>query len=187
MEFLPIDRGAAPFDLTVEATGTPGGLEVTFEYNADLFDPATVERMTLRCCSRPARPARHPDLGAAARYAQRHHLVVVNRTEEEYPRGQRVHELFEAQVERTPEAVALICGDVRLSYRELDRRAERLAAALSSRGVGPEARVGVYLERSADLLVALLAVLKAGGAYLPLDSPPAERVRAVLEDAGAAW
>ncbi|MET0397903.1 MAG: amino acid adenylation domain-containing protein, partial [Longimicrobiaceae bacterium] len=97
-----------------------------------------------------------------------------------------VNELFERQVERTPGAVALVHGEERLSYAELDRRANRLAHALRARGVGPEARVGILLERGTELVVALLAVLKAGGAYVPLDPAyPPERVAYMLRDSAA--
>ena len=97
------------------------------------------------------------------------------------------HELVEAQVERTPEAIALIFEEQRLAYRELNRRANRLAGHLRALGVGPEHLVGLCLERSPELAVAALAVLKAGGAYLPIDPAwPAERVLHVLRDARAA-
>ena len=111
-------------------------------------------------------------------------LVEWNATASVYPRDALVHELFEAQADQTPGAVAVVYGDERLTYRELDRRANRLAHHLRELGVGPEVRVGVALERSVDLVVALLAVLKAGGAYLPLDpSYPARRLAFMLADA----
>jgi amino acid adenylation domain-containing protein len=115
---------------------------------------------------------------------ERRQLVVEwNATASPYPREACVHALFEAQAERAPEAVAVVCGGESLSYAELNRRANRLAHQLRALGVGPEARVGVCMERSAELVVALLAVLKAGGAYLPLDpSYPSERLRYMLAD-----
>ena len=97
-----------------------------------------------------------------------------------------LHELFEAQVARTPDAEAVACGDERLSYRELNSRADRLANRLRALGVGPEVLVAVLLERSTDMLVALLGVLKSGGAYVPLDSSnPRERLAFIMEDAAA--
>ena len=95
-----------------------------------------------------------------------------------------IHPLFEEQVRRAPEAVALVFGGERLTYAELDARANRLARDLRRRGVGPEALVGVAVERSVEMVVALLAVLKAGGAYVPLDpSYPTERLAFMWEDA----
>ncbi|MCI0651557.1 MAG: LLM class flavin-dependent oxidoreductase [Planctomycetes bacterium] len=109
-----------------------------------------------------------------------------NATAADYPRGECVHEGFEAQAARTPAAVALTCRDQSLSYEELNRRANRLAHHLRSIGVGPEVVAGIQLERSLDMVVAVLAVLKAGGAYLPLDPLyPRERLAFMLEDSGA--
>src|SRR5262249_44632350 len=108
-----------------------------------------------------------------------------NRTGREHPQG-RIHELFEAQVRRTPEAVALEWGRGRLSYGGVNRRANRLAHRLRELGVGPEERVGVRLERGPELVAALLGVLKAGGAYVPLDPEyPAERLAYMESDSGA--
>lgn len=111
-------------------------------------------------------------------------LVAWNKTESRT--SACLHELFEAQVARTPEADAVACGDERLSYAELNNRADRLANRLRALGVGPEVLVAVMLERSTDLLVALLGVLKSGGAYVPLDSSnPRERLAFIIEDAAA--
>ena len=110
-----------------------------------------------------------------------------NQTQREYRRGVCLHELFAEQVGRTPEAVAVVCGEQRLSYAEVEERAEKLAQRLRKRGIGPESRVGVMLERSPELVIGLLAVLKAGGAYVPLDGRyPGERVAFMLADAEAA-
>ncbi|HEX7239539.1 MAG TPA: AMP-binding protein, partial [Longimicrobiaceae bacterium] len=109
-----------------------------------------------------------------------------NRTEMDFPRDLCLHRLVEAQAARTPDAPAVEDDAGALTYAELDRRASRLAARLAALGVGPEARVGIFLERSAEMVVALLAVLKTGGAYLPLDPVyPPDRIAYVLEDAGA--
>src|SRR5262249_27113268 len=116
--------------------------------------------------------------------SERHQVIEQwNETAVEYPRAKRVHELFEEQVERTPEAVAVVYEDQQLTYRELNRRANRLAHYLRKLGVGPEARVGICLERSPEMVVGLLGILKAGGAYVPLDPAyPAERLTYLLED-----
>jgi len=109
-----------------------------------------------------------------------------NETAVDYPPDRRIHELFEAQVERTPEAIALVFENHRLTYRELNRRANKLAHYLQKLGVGPEVFVGICLGRSVEMIVGLLATLKAGGAYIPLDPAyPQERLRFILEDAQA--
>ena len=119
--------------------------------------------------------------------AERHRIVVAwNETAEAPPPRATLHALFEAQVDRTPDAIALVDGERRLSYAELDRRANKLASHLARRGVGVETLVGLCAHRSADLVIALLAVLKAGGAYVPLDPAyPAARLAQILEDAKA--
>jgi amino acid adenylation domain-containing protein len=112
-------------------------------------------------------------------------LEAWNRTDAEYPAGACIHELFEAQAARTPEAVAVRFEEESLTYRELNERANQLAHSLRRRGVGPEVRVGICLERSLEMVVSILAVLKAGGAYVPLDPAyPAERLAFTLSDAG---
>jgi amino acid adenylation domain-containing protein len=118
---------------------------------------------------------------------ERHTLVQAwNATATEYPRDRCIHELFAEQARRTPDAVALVCGEQRLGYGELNARANQLAHHLLALGVGPDAPVGVYLERSVEMVTAVLAVLKAGGAYLPLDPAyPRERIRFMLQDAAA--
>ncbi len=116
--------------------------------------------------------------------AERHRLLVEwNATEADYPRDKCVHELFEEQVARTPEAIAVECGTGRLTYGELNTKANRLAHHLRGLGVGPDARVALCLERSLEMMVGLLAVLKSGGAYVPLDPAyPAERLVFMIED-----
>ncbi|HEV2149307.1 MAG TPA: amino acid adenylation domain-containing protein, partial [Longimicrobiaceae bacterium] len=116
--------------------------------------------------------------------AERRQVVEAwNATDAEHPRNACVHELFERRVERAPDAAALVFGDETLTYAELNRRANRLAHYLRELGVGPDVRVALGVERSPEMVVALLAVLKAGGAYVPLDPEyPAERLRHMLED-----
>ncbi|MEO2215444.1 AMP-binding protein [Paenibacillus amylolyticus] len=111
-----------------------------------------------------------------------------NDTAAEYPREATIHGLFEAQVERTPDAVAVVYGDQQLTYAELNARANQLAWTLREQGVGPECIVAIMAERSLELMVGLYGILKAGGAYLPIDpSLPAERIRYMLRDSGAKW
>jgi len=183
---VPVDAGAAKFDLTLNLIETGGGLGGFLEYDADLFDAATAERH-LRHYERLLRGiVAEPDLPIRdlplLSEAERHQMLAEhNDSASIYPDGACVHELIAAQAARTPEAVA--AG--RMTYRELDRRAGRLARRLVRQGVGPDVLVGLSFERSPDLLVALLGVLKAGGAYVPLDpTHPRERLDMILEDAG---
>ncbi|HTA29834.1 MAG TPA: AMP-binding protein, partial [Candidatus Cybelea sp.] len=120
--------------------------------------------------------------------SERHQVLVEwNNTARDYPRHLCLHQLIEAQVERTPGAVALIIGTERFTYREVDTRANQLAHYLRGIGVGPEVLVAICMERSLEMVIGLLAVLKAGGAYVPLDpSYPKERLALILEDARAA-
>ncbi|RML34399.1 AMP-binding protein, partial [Pseudomonas syringae] len=114
-------------------------------------------------------------------------LVGFNDTALDYPQQQTIHGLFEAQVERTPEALAVVHGEQRLTYRELNEQANRLAHALRKQGVQPDSRVGICVERSAEMVVGLLAILKAGGGYVPLDPAyPVERIAYMLQDSAPA-
>ncbi|RKH74771.1 non-ribosomal peptide synthase/polyketide synthase [Corallococcus aberystwythensis] len=189
MDSQPVDGGAARFDLTLIAAEDPHGLRLTAEYRTALFDEATVARMLghLRSLIQAValdagqRVSALPMMNEAE---QRRLLIDWNATAADFPRDATLHGLIEAQVERTPEAVALAFEGRTLTYRELDARANQLAHALIALGVGPEVRVGLLLERSLELVVALLATLKAGGAYVPFDPAyPAQRLAWMLEDA----
>ena len=188
---LEAGAGTAKYDLTLSVEEGERGISVAFEYNTDLFDAKTVARMlghfeTLLeavVADPDARVSRLPLLTADER---RRLLVEWNETREARPARPCIHQLFEEQAARTPDATALVAGQERLSYRELNERAELLARYLRGLGVGPESLVGVLLGRSARMVVALLGVLKAGGAYVPLDPTyPRERLRFMLEDSGA--
>ncbi|MGW3292139.1 amino acid adenylation domain-containing protein, partial [Streptomyces sp. NPDC001002] len=186
--------GAAKFDLdvslgeAVDEQGAPAGLHGSVIAAADLFDPETTEWITgllglvLRALAmQPELPARQLDLLDEAAY--RRVLEEWNDTAAPVPAAP-VFRLFEQRAARTPGAAAVLCAENQLSYAELNARANRLARKLVRHGVGPESLVAVCMERSADLVVALLAVLKTGGAYLPLDPEyPRERVEFVLGDA----
>jgi len=195
--FLPLELeiSAAKFDLTLFVREPGAGLLLIFEFATDLFERATIERMAGHLASLLAAAVADPrrrlselPLLTAAERAQI--LVEWNDTAvSPQPAGAAgLHRLFEAQAARAPGATALIGPDGgRLTYRELDARAGSLAAHLRALGVGPEILVGVLLERSIDLIVALLAVLKSGGAYVPIDPAyPAPRVAFLLENSGAA-
>ncbi|AGC42721.1 non-ribosomal peptide synthetase [Myxococcus stipitatus DSM 14675] len=179
----------AKFDLELLLVDAPGaGVEGQLIYNADLFEPATVQRIA-ECFLELSRnlvaspEARLSSLSLLPEAARQRMLVEWNQTAVEFPREACVHHLFEAQVALRPDAVALEFGEQRWSYRALDARANQLAWALRARGVGADTLVAVCLERSVELIVALLGILKAGGAYVPLDSSyPARRWEQMLED-----
>jgi amino acid adenylation domain-containing protein/non-ribosomal peptide synthase protein (TIGR01720 family) len=185
---LETDSGISNFDLTLAIEEGPHGLRGALEYSSDLFDRATIERMIRHLqtllegiVADPDQPVdRLPLLSEAER---RQLLVAWNDTASAEQESRCIHELFEQQAARTPDATAVIYAGQRLSYAELDARANQLAHYLRRLGVGPERPVGLCAERSLELAVALLGILKAGGAYVPLDpSYPAERLAFMLED-----
>ena len=184
------DTAVSPFDLSFDVTERADGLLCGLEYNTDLFDGATVGRMLKHFAvlldAATADPTVRLSRLPLLTKEERHQLLVEwNDTAREYPRDRCVHELFKEQAARTPEAVALVCGGERLTYAELDERANRLARHLRACGVGAETRVGVLLERETWAAVALLGVLKAGGAWVALDPAyPPPRLSFMLEDAG---
>jgi amino acid adenylation domain-containing protein len=186
---VPLEQRIAQFDLTLTLGEVGGRLIASFDYNTDLFDAATVERLAAHferlLATGIADPARAiselPLLDAAE---ERQLLETWNDTRVSYRRDATVAELFAEQAAATPEAVAVVFAGGELTYAELHRRAERLAAVLRRLGVGPEVLVGVCVERSFDVLVAALGVLAAGGAYLPIDPEyPRERVAHLLATA----
>ncbi|AOX00333.1 hypothetical protein BJP34_13495 [Moorena producens PAL-8-15-08-1] len=179
----------ATFDLTLSLTQSNRELIGAFEYNANLFDRATIERMARNfqifvegITLNPEQPiAQLPILSAAERQQL---LVEWNQTQTDYPRTSCVHQLFEAIVQNTPDAVAVVLNEQTLTYRQLNQQANQLAHYLLSLGVGQQSLVGVCLERSPHLIIALLAILKAGGAYLPLDPTyPSERLAFMVDNA----
>src|SRR6266496_2977101 len=189
IEFLDIDQTSAKVDLQLHITEQGGGLQLHWIYRKDLFEAETIERMmghyerVLKAAiGEPGR--RISELEMLGEEERRRLLVEWNDTAREYGGEGTVHEMFEAQAERTPEAVALVCGEEELSYGELNRRANQVAHYLRELGVGPEVLVGVYLERSIGMVVGILGVLKAGGAYVPLDPEhPQRRIENLASDA----
>ncbi|HEX4716141.1 MAG TPA: amino acid adenylation domain-containing protein, partial [Ktedonobacteraceae bacterium] len=179
----------AKFDLTLAVEESEQGIDAALEYNTDLFEPATVKRMLAHWQQVLETLVQQPDqpLSALPLVTEAERALLLwewNTTERAYPRGVCVHELFEQQAQRQPDAIALIQEEAHLSYGELDRRANQLAHYLQRHGVGPERLVGVCLERSLEMMVGLLGILKAGGAYVPLDPAyPQERLAFMLADA----
>jgi amino acid adenylation domain-containing protein len=189
IEPLSIERGLAKLDLTLEMAETEEGLEGYFEYNTDLFDGATIERLAASFRTLLSGLAAHPDrpvgdLPLLSNGERRWMLTGWNPAPTEEP-AVPVHRLFAGRAAQDPDAPAVLFGGGRLTYGELDRRANRLARHLQKLGVGPDVAVGVCLERSFEMAEAVLAVLKAGGAYVPLDPGyPRERLAYMIEDTG---
>ncbi|HEX6715814.1 MAG TPA: amino acid adenylation domain-containing protein, partial [Pyrinomonadaceae bacterium] len=190
LEGLPTELGATKFDLTLVAEEHEEGLTCTIEYSTDLFAAETINRLAQhfeRLLEEiVADPDRRPsELELLSRAERRKIVVEWNDTQRPYSYDVPIHELIERQVENTPDAVALVFEEQRLTYLELNERANRLAHRLRRAGVGPDVLVGVLMERSVEMVVALLATLKAGGAYLPLDPEyPRDRLDFMLRDAG---
>jgi amino acid adenylation domain-containing protein len=191
VEMLLAASRTAKFDLTLMLTDGDKTIDLEIEHSADLFDEATIERLaghfsTLLegiTADPDARVSELPLLTSAERQQA---LVEWNATTSPYPKDRCLHELFEEQAARGPDAVAVTFEDRRWTYRELNERADRLARRLSQFGVGPDTLVAVCVERSLDMVAALLGVHKAGGAYVPLDPAyPRERLAYMLRDSEA--
>jgi amino acid adenylation domain-containing protein len=185
---MDVDSGTSKFDLTLGLAERDGKLIGFFEYSTDLFDRSTIERMAGHFQTLLQGIVADPDQPISTlpllTEAERHQILVEwNNTAAEYPKDQCIHKLFEAQVERTPVAVAVEFEGQKITYQELNRRANQLAHYLTSLGVGPEKLVGICVERSLEMVVGLLGILKAGGAYVPLDPAyPKERLEFILKD-----
>ncbi|MFN8596436.1 MAG: amino acid adenylation domain-containing protein [Anaerolineae bacterium] len=186
---VPVDVGIANFDLTLTMQAKPDGLSGTFEYNTDLFDAATIERLAQHLQVLLSGIVAKPDRSIAAlpimsEAEERRILIDWNDTPTAYAIDRCVQHLFEAQAACRPDAVAVVSGDRQLTYRELNQRANRLAHYLQTFGVGPETLIGLCADRSVEMIIGLLGILKAGGAYVPLDPAyPAERLHYMLTDA----
>jgi amino acid adenylation domain-containing protein len=188
---LEVESRVARVDLTLSFQEDAGGFAAALEHNSDLFDPATAVRLLARFEALLGAAAGDPGLSLAELPAllpaERHQaLVEWNDTARGYATGVTLHELIARQTARTPDTVAASFEGEALTYRELERRANRLAHQLIAFGVRPDGRVGVLMERSLEMIVALLGVLKAGAAYVPLDPTyPAERLAVLIEGSGA--
>lgn len=184
------DEPTAQFELTLNTRETPDGqLRARFSYAAELFDASSIERLAGHYSALLHALVEQPQQTLAEVVllsdTERHQLSQWGENPQHYPNPEPVHRLFEHQAHQQPKAIALILGDERLSYAELNRRANRLAHRLRTLGVAPESRVGIFLERSIDMIVGLLGILKAGGAYVPLDPDyPDERLAYMVEDSG---
>ncbi|MDT7807858.1 MAG: hypothetical protein QOJ70_1671, partial [Acidobacteriota bacterium] len=189
LKTLPIDNHTSMFDLTLMMEERPEGLSGLVQYNTDLFDGSTITRMMGHfrmllegIVENPS--CRLSQLPLLTPQHRQQLLLEFNDTCADYERDETIQKLFEAQVAQTPDAVAVEFQEQRLTYAELNARANQLAHHLQGLGVGPETLVGLCVERSMEMVVAVLGILKAGGAYLPLDlSYPKERLELMLADA----
>jgi amino acid adenylation domain-containing protein/non-ribosomal peptide synthase protein (TIGR01720 family) len=192
VEVLGRSSATAQFDLTLDTYESGDGLSASLIYATSLFERETVERLALHWRNLLEAICREAGqrVGELALLAPVELDLLLERWDQsglDYPKQPFVHQLISEQARRVPEAIAVLFGEQRLSYAELDSQANRMAQRLVELGVGPEVRVAIAMRRSAEIMVAFLAVLKAGGAYVPLDiAYPAERLRYMLEDCGAA-
>jgi amino acid adenylation domain-containing protein len=188
IDSLPLEWGIAKFDLTLSMQNTETGLMGVWEYNTDLFNSETVERMNGHFLTLLEGIIANPNervsqLPLLTKVEQQQLLIDGHNTQVDYPADKCIHQLFEEQVERTPNDVAVVFEEQQLTYNELNRRANQLAHYLQSLGVKPDELVGICVERSLEMIVGLLGILKAGGAYVPLDPDyPQERLSFMLED-----
>jgi non-ribosomal peptide synthetase component F len=186
---LAIDSATTKFDLTLSMSDTSQGLVGSLEYNTDLFKADTISRMLGHFQTLlegvVANPSQHLTNLPLLTVAERQQLLVEwNHTQADYPKNVCIHKLFQAQVERTPDAVAVVFEEEQLTYQELNALANQVAHHLLSLGVVADSLVGLCLERSLLMVVGLLGILKAGGAYVPLDPAyPQERLAFMLSDA----
>lgn len=182
MELMPVETETAMFDLTLSLQGTASDITGSFEYNTDLFDTSTIKRMARHfqvllegIIASPEQ--RLSDLPLLTPAEENQILLQWNNTQSEYPQDKCLHQLFEVQVKRTPDEVAVVFGNQKPTYQQLNCRANQLAHYLRSLSVGADVLVALCVERSLEMVVGLLGILKAGGAYVPLDPDyPKERL-----------
>jgi amino acid adenylation domain-containing protein len=186
---VEMENPIAKFDLTLSMESTPDGLMGWWEYNTDLFDGSTIERMIGHFVTLLEGIVANPlsaisQLPMLTSSEQQQLLVEWNNTQTDYPVDKCLHQLFEEQVLKTPQSVAVVFENQRLTYSELNDRSNQLAHYLRYEGVGADVLVGICVERSLEMIVGILGILKAGGAYVPLDPTyPQDRLSFILEDA----
>jgi amino acid adenylation domain-containing protein len=190
VEYLRVDNGTSKFDLTLSLTERPDGLRAVAEYKTDLFETATIERLLGHFQTLLESIVAYPDCNVSElpllTEAERQALLAWNEAPAPLSERACIHQLFEAQAERTPAAPALVCEGSHLTYHELNQRANQLAHHLRALGVQPEERIGICVGRSFELIIGILGILKAGGSYTPVDPAlPIERQRFILADTRA--
>ena len=189
IETLEFESAISKFDITLDFIETANGLYGNIEYNTDLFESGTIERMAKhfvvlveQITENSQKQIKDVEILTSA---EKHQLLVDwNDTKVDYPKEKCIHQLFEEQVEKTPDNVAVVFEEEKLTYRQLNDKSNQLAHYLQKRGVKPESLVGICVERSLEMIVGLLGILKAGGAYVPIDPTyPKDRISYMLEDA----
>jgi non-ribosomal peptide synthetase component F len=184
-----VENQTARFDLALDMWEESGGIRGIFEYNQDLFDQSTVCRMAGHLQTMLESAIANPNqpistLPLLTPPEQQQLLVEWNNTQANYTSDRCLHELFEVQAEKNPDAVAVVFPDQQLTYREVNQQANKIANYLRKLGVGAEVPVGICVDRSLEMIVGLLGILKAGGAYVPLDPVhPRDRLISIVEDA----
>ena len=187
---MNIEGNTSKFDLLLSLVETGRGVVGALGYNTDLFEASTIGRMLNHLRSLLESVVAQPDASISSlemitESERRQLLVEWNNTKRDYPAVKLIHEMFELQAEKTPEAVAVVFEEQQLSYAQLNSQANELAHFLIHLGVGPDSLVGICAERSIEMIVGLMGILKAGGAYVPVDPQyPAERIAYMLEDSG---
>ena len=190
IEPVVIESVVSKFDITLDFIETGAGLYGNIEYNTDLFDRATIERMANHFIVLVEQVTENPgrqikDLEVLTSEEKHQLLVEWNDTDVDYPRGKCIHQLFEDQVAKTPANIAVVFEEEELTYGQLNEKANQLGHYLQERGVKPETLVGICVDRSLEMIIGLLGILKAGGAYVPIDPAyPEDRISYMLEDAG---
>ncbi|MDT5133377.1 MAG: hypothetical protein QOE41_2688, partial [Mycobacterium sp.] len=188
LKTIHVGQGGAPLDLMMQVADTGGEFTCALQYNTDLFDDATIERMAGHFATVlggiVADPDRRLSELALLTETERREQAAWNETQVRYDAPECLHEMVAATAKHSPDAIAVWCDNREMTYAELDRRADALAYRLQRLGVGPDSIVAVLLDRSEDLVVAFLGVLKAGGAVMPLDpAQPTNRIAAMMTDA----
>lgn len=187
-ERVPISVEMSKFDLSISARESTKGLAVSMAYATALFDRSTAEQMLQHLCHLGEAIAEQPDASIDSiplfvDHETQERMTALNRTDRPYPRESTIQQEFENQVEQSPDAIAVVFENRRMTFRELDQQSNQLAQLLHREGVQAESLVGVHMERSPEMIVSFLAILKAGAAYVPLDPhQPADRLRQMIEE-----
>ncbi len=190
IKYEEIETGTAAFDITLDITEYPDRLQCRFEYDTELFQVTTIQRIMKHFIHILGRTITNPqqklvEIDCLSGEEKQQLLYDFNDTKAGYPREKTLQGLFEEQVERTPDNIAVVYEGRALSYRELNRKANQLARIIRSKGIHPDHTVGLIVDRSLEMIVGIMAVLKSGGAYLPIDPAyPEERIKYMLEDSG---